>query len=68
MLGAFLLGRLSTRANQGGVIVGVIVSLAVMIVIKFETRLAWTWYVLVGTVVCMTVGYVCSLPSKVKSG
>jgi SSS family transporter len=68
MLGAFLLGRLSTRANQGGVIVGVIVSLAVMILIKLETRLAWTWYVVVGTAVCMGVGYVCSLPSKIKSG
>jgi SSS family transporter len=68
MLGAFLLGRLSSRANQTGVIIGVVVSLGVMIAVKLETRLAWTWYVLVGTVVCMSVGYVCSLLSKVKTG
>ncbi|MFI5177670.1 MAG: sodium:solute symporter [Vicinamibacterales bacterium] len=57
MLGAFLLGRLSTRANQTGVLAGLAVSLAFMIVVKLATPLAWTWYVLLGTVVCMAVGY-----------
>lgn len=61
MLGAFLLGVLTTRANQRGVMVGMGVSLAVMTWIKFQTPLAWTWYVLVGTVICVTVGYGVSL-------
>ena len=61
MLGAFLLGVLTTRANQTGVIAGMAVSLAVMTWIKFATPLAWTWYVLVGTAICVTVGYSVSL-------
>jgi hypothetical protein len=30
-------------------------------VVKICTPLAWTWYVLVGTAVCVSVGYVASL-------
>jgi solute:Na+ symporter, SSS family len=63
MLGAFLLGVLTTRANQVGVMTGMAVSLAVMTWIKFQTPLAWTWYVLVGTVICVSVGYLVSLIS-----
>jgi Na+/proline symporter len=70
MLGAFLLGVLTTRANQVGVMTGMAVSLAVMTWIKFQTPLAWTWYVLVGTAVCVSVGYVVSLltsQSRIRS-
>ena len=56
MLGAFLLGVLTTRVGQTGVITGMTVSLAVMVAVKWLTPLAWTWYVLVGTAVCMAVG------------
>jgi len=61
MLGAFLLGVLTRRANQPGVIAGIAVSLAFMVAVKEYSRLAWTWYVLVGTIVCMVVGYGVSL-------
>ncbi|OYW01450.1 MAG: hypothetical protein B7X11_04050, partial [Acidobacteria bacterium 37-65-4] len=64
MLGAFLLGVLTKRANQIGVMTGMAVSLAVMTWIKFQTPLAWTWYVLVGTAVCASVGYLVSLVTK----
>jgi SSS family transporter len=60
MLGAFLLGVLTKAANQRGVMAGMAVSLTVMIWIKFQTTLAWTWYVLVGTAVCVVVGYAVS--------
>ncbi len=60
MLGAFLLGVVTKRANSIGVVVGMISSIAVMTCIKFYTELAWTWYVLTGTVVCFSVGYVVS--------
>src|SRR2546430_6017979 len=56
MLGAFLLGMLTTRANQIGVTVGIGVSLVLMIAVRVFTPLAWTWYVVVGTAICMTVG------------
>jgi len=61
MLGAFLLGVLTTRANQTGVVTGMGLSLAFMLAIKFYTSLAWTWYVLVGTAVCLAIGYGISL-------
>lgn len=64
MLGAFLLGVLTKRANQRGVMTGMALSLAFMLVIWLETTLAWTWYVLIGTTVCFVVGYGVSLIGK----
>jgi SSS family solute:Na+ symporter len=61
MLGAFLLGVLTTRANQTGVIAGMSVSLAFMLMVKVFSTLAWTWYVLLGTLICVSVGYATSL-------
>jgi SSS family solute:Na+ symporter len=63
MLGAFLLGVLTKRANQVGVMTGMATSLAFMLMIKieFSAAVAWTWYVLMGTVVCFGVGYAVSL-------
>jgi SSS family solute:Na+ symporter len=56
MLGVFLLARLSSRATGSGALSGAIASLVAMIVIKFTTPLAWTWYVLVGATICVVVG------------
>jgi len=61
MLGAFLLGVLTRRANQKGVMAGMGVSLISMLAVKVFTPLAWTWYVLAGTAVCLTIGYSVSL-------
>jgi SSS family transporter len=60
MLGAFLLGVLTTRATERGVIAGIGMSLALMIAVRLFTPLAWTWYVLTGTVLCMSVGWIAS--------
>src|SRR5437870_2364493 len=68
MLGAFLLGVLTKRANQKGVMTGMAVALSVMLFIWLKTPLAWTWYVLTGTIICSSVGYLVSLitePRKV---
>jgi SSS family solute:Na+ symporter len=64
MLGAFLLGVLTKRANQVGVMTGMAVSLVTMLMVKIFTSIAWTWYVLMGTLVCLAVGYTVSLISK----
>ena len=64
MLGAFLLGVLTRRTNQTGVMVGMGVSLITMVAVKFFTPLAWTWYVLAGTAVCLTIGYSVSLMTR----
>jgi SSS family solute:Na+ symporter len=60
MLGAFLLGVLTKRANSVGVVAGMLASMTCMLFIKIYTDLAWTWYVITGTIVCLTVGYVVS--------
>jgi len=56
MLGAFLLGTLTTRATERGVMAGVGASLGVMVAVRLFTPLAWTWYVVVGAAICWTVG------------
>ena len=64
MLGAFLLGVLTKSANQRGVIAGIGVSLVSMIGVRVFTPLAWTWYVLAGTAICMAVGLAVSRVSR----
>jgi SSS family solute:Na+ symporter len=63
MLGAFLLGVLTKRASQLGVMAGMALSLLCMLVIRIEFAgaVAWTWYVLFGTVICFVTGYAVSL-------
>ena len=61
MLGAFFLGVLTRRATAAGVITGMTVSAATMLTVWWTTKLAWTWYVLVGTTICFSVGYAASL-------
>ena len=60
MLGAFLLGVLTKRANQTGAICGMLASLGTMLCVKLYTTIAWTWYVLIGTLICLFVGYTVS--------
>ena len=69
MLGAFALGVFTTRATTRGLIAGMAVSLGTMWMIWFNTKLAWTWYVLLGCAICITVGYIASLagPKQVRS-
>ena len=60
MLGAFLLGLLTTRVRQRDVMVAIALSLGVMIGVRLLTPLAWTWYVLVGAAICVAVGWAAS--------
>jgi SSS family solute:Na+ symporter len=63
MLGAFLMGVLTSSATQKGVMAGIAVSLVAMIAIKAFTPLAWTWYVLAGTLICGGTGMIVSRTS-----
>jgi SSS family solute:Na+ symporter len=60
MLGVFLLGMWNKRANETGALTGFVVALISMILVRYETPLAFTWYVLVGTVITFVVGSVVS--------
>jgi SSS family solute:Na+ symporter len=70
LLGVFLLGVLTRRANQSGAMIGMLCGFVSELYIWLGTRVPWTWYVAIGTVVTFTVGYAASIVlqrEKVKS-
>jgi len=56
-----LLGLLTKRVQQNSAIVAMMAGLALMIYIRFQTDIAFTWYVVIGTVATFSTGYVLSL-------
>jgi solute:Na+ symporter, SSS family len=56
MLGIFLLGVLTRRANSRGALVGALCALATLGYVMHYTTIAWTWYVAIGTIVTFSVG------------
>ena len=61
LLGAFLLGVLTRRANQRGAMVGMVCGFGVELYLWLGTRVPWTWWVMVGTGVTFGVGWVVSV-------
>ncbi len=59
LLGVFLLGVLTRRANQGGAMVGMLCGFVTELCLV-RTRVPWTWYVMIGTMVTFGVGYAVS--------
>jgi SSS family transporter len=64
MLGAFLLGVLTRSATENGAIAGIGASLVAMVGVRIFTPLAWTWYVVAGAAMCVTVGLMVSRASR----
>jgi Na+/proline symporter len=60
LLGVFLLGVVTRRANQRGAMVGMLFGFGVGLYL-WSTHLPWTWWVPIGTTVTFTVGYGASL-------
>ena len=61
LLGVFLLGVLTRRANQIGAMVGMLFGFVTELYLWLDTKVPWTWYVMIGTVVTFGVGYAVSL-------
>jgi Na+/proline symporter len=61
LLGVFLLGVLTRRANQNGAIVGMICGFAMELYLWGWSRVAFTWWVAIGTCVTFAVGYAASV-------
>jgi SSS family solute:Na+ symporter len=61
MLGVFLLGVLTKKANEKGSITGMAVGLASMLAIWHFGTIAFTWYVLIGTAITFVTGYAASM-------
>ncbi|MBZ5598823.1 MAG: sodium:solute symporter [Acidobacteriia bacterium] len=61
LLGVFLLGVLTRRANQNGAVFGMLCGFVTELYLWLGTRVPWTWWVAIGTVVTFTVGYAVSI-------
>jgi SSS family solute:Na+ symporter len=61
MLGVFLVGTWNPRANENGALVGFGTGIAAMIAARLWTHLAFTWYVLAGTIITFAVSSAASL-------
>ena len=61
LLGAFLLGVLTRRANARGAAVGMICGLAIELYLWLGTQVPWTWWVLIGSSLTFGVGFVASV-------
>jgi Na+/proline symporter len=68
MLGIFLLGALVRRTTPTGALAGALAGLCALLAVVLATHVAWTWYVVIGTCVTVSVGWVASLPAFRESG
>ena len=57
LLGVFLLGVLTKRANQSGAIVGMVCGFVMELYLWGWSQVAFTWWVAIGTCVTFAVGY-----------
>ena len=60
VLGIFLVGTFLRRVSEPPALIGMLVSIAVMLYVRFMTPLAWTWYVLLGSLITFVVAYAVS--------
>lgn len=67
LLGAFLLGTLTRRANQTGAMVGMACGFVTELYLWLGTPVPWTWWVAIGTCITFAVGYIVSRITSLKS-
>ena len=60
VLGVFLVGTFLRRVSQPPALIGMGVSIACMLYVFFVTRVAWTWYVFLGSLITVLVAWVAS--------
>jgi len=61
LLGAFLLGVLTYRANQPGTAIGMLCGFGMEVYLWKFTAVPFTWWVLIGTAATFVIGYVSSV-------
>ncbi len=61
VLGVFLVGTFIKRANETAALTGMAASIMLMLYIKFFTPIAWTWYVLIGSLTTFFIAWLASL-------
>ncbi len=60
VLGVFLVGTFLPKVRENAALTGMLVSCAVMLYVKIWTPLAWTWYVLLGSLITFVVAFLAS--------
>jgi SSS family solute:Na+ symporter len=60
VLGVFLVGTFLRRVSEPPALIGMVTSIVVMLYIRFWTPLAWTWYVLLGSLITFAVAWAAS--------
>jgi SSS family solute:Na+ symporter len=61
LLGVFLLGVLTKRTQQAGAMIGMLLGFSSELYLWLGTKVPWTWYVAIGTIVTFAIGYGASL-------
>jgi solute:Na+ symporter, SSS family len=61
VLGVFLVGTFLRRVSQPPALIGMLASIVTMLYIFFATKIAWTWYVFIGSAVTLVVSWLASL-------
>lgn len=60
ILGVFLVGTFLRRVSQPPALIGMLVSIVSMLYVFFATKIAWTWYVFLGSVITFVVAWAAS--------
>jgi len=60
VLGVFLVGSFLRRVSQPPALIGMLASICIMLYVFFETKIAWTWYVLFGSLITVIVAWLAS--------
>jgi solute:Na+ symporter, SSS family len=61
LLGVFSLGILTKRVSERAALAGMLAGLAMILYVRFFTPIAWTWYVVIGTLTTFAGGLLVSL-------
>lgn len=61
VLGVFLVGTFLRRVSEPPALIGMLASIVAMLYVFFMTRIAWTWYVFIGSAITVAVAGLASL-------
>lgn len=64
ILGVFLVGTFLKKAKEIHALIGMLASISLMLYILLGTKIAWTWYALIGSLTTFVVAFLASLVIK----
>lgn len=64
ILGVFLVGTFLKKAKENHALIGMAASICLMLYILLGTKIAWTWYALIGSLTTFSVAFLASLIIK----